>query len=293
MCRAAHAPAAPEAYPGPTMATIELYSDPKVDLYVELGTAEAPALLRLNVDPGGGRHQGYAVIGPDGAVLVDPPLPSEPGVNRLLRLLSSAPRATVLTSDWHERASYLLRERWGTPVWAPAAGLRERGGELDGTPDHFYEEGTPLPGGLRALKLEGVFPGEHLLRWRAPTGEHVLFTGDAINGQLPEHHPRPDDWRAAPGLYLGVNPLYAAWLADPVRLQAGLRRALAEPCDLLCGSHARPFCDEPAVALRLLLEQDWAALILAGNRPAVYTTLLRRLDFGRRDSLPLVRRTPR
>ncbi|MGH2352703.1 MAG: hypothetical protein ACRDJN_13940 [Chloroflexota bacterium] len=46
------------------------------------------------------------------------------------------PRATVLTNDYHERDAYALRERWQTPVWAPAAGLRSRGGELDGEPDY-------------------------------------------------------------------------------------------------------------------------------------------------------------
>lgn len=80
------------------------------------------------------------------------------------------------------------------------------GGELEGRPDHTYEEGTPLPAGLRALPLAGgMFPAEHLLVWPTPTDGGVLFTGDAINGQAPERQPQLDDWRLAPGLYVGVG----------------------------------------------------------------------------------------
>lgn len=61
-------------------------------------------------------------------------------------------------------------------MWALATGLPERGGELEGRPDHAYEDGTRLPGGLRA--------GDHVLLWPAPGGACVLFTGDALNGQV-------------------------------------------------------------------------------------------------------------
>jgi len=219
---------------------------------------------------------------------VDPPAAGEAALERLLAVLGGPPRATVVTNDWHERAGYRLRARWGTPVWAPAAGLPERGGELEGRPDHTYEEGTPLPGGLRALKLEGgLFPAEHLLLWPAPTGDGVLFTGDAINGQAPEHQSGLDDWRRAPGLYVVVGTTMVAWLADPPRLQAGLRRALAEDFTLLCGAHAQPYREHPKAALAQLLAQDWAAILLAGGRPAVYTDLLRHTAGGRRATLPL------
>jgi glyoxylase-like metal-dependent hydrolase (beta-lactamase superfamily II) len=206
---------------------------------------------------------------------------------RLLSALGAQPRATVLTNDWHERSCYAIRDLWGTPVWAPAAGLPERGGELDGRPDHVYEEGTALPAGLRAFKIEAAWAGEHVLLWRALTGEGVLFTGDAINGQLPEQHPEPDNWRRAPGLYLGVPPFYILWLTDPAQLQASLKRAMVEPFEVICGSHARPYRDHPREALAQLLSQDWTATILAGNRPAVYPALLEASDYGRKTSWPL------
>ena len=229
--------------------TITVYTDDTCDLYVELGTPAAPALVRWSAPRPPGRPariEGYALLGDGGPVLVDPPAPGEAALERLRALLGGPPRATVLTNDWHERACYRLRDRWGTPVWAPAAGLRERGGELAGRPDHTYEEGTPLPGGLRALRLEGgFFPAEHLLLWRASAGTGVLFTGDAVNGQASEGQPLPDDWRRAPGLYVGVGPTMLSWLADPPRLQAGLRRALSEDFALLCARTPGPTGSSP------------------------------------------------
>jgi hypothetical protein len=201
--------------------TISVYADDACDLYVELGTPAAPALGRWSAPrPPAGRmrNEGYALLGRGGPVLVDPPAAGEAALPRLRALLGGPPRATVLTADWHERAGYALRDRWGTPVWAPAARPPARGGDLEGRPDPTSEAGTPPPGGLRALRLEGGFvPAEHLLLWRAPTGGGVLFTGDAINGQAPERQPGLDDWRRAPGLYVGVGPTLLPWLAAPPR----------------------------------------------------------------------------
>ena len=179
---------------------------PPTDIYVDLGTEGEPALVRWSAPSlsGASRHEGYALVTADGPVIIDPPAPDADGGDRLVSLLGARPVATVLTNDWHERSCYALRERWDTPVWAPAAGLPARGGELEGEPDYLYEESTALPGGLRALKIDGVFAGEHVLHWRAPTGEGVLFTGDVVNGQNTELRTTTRNWRDAPGLYLGV-----------------------------------------------------------------------------------------
>jgi hypothetical protein len=114
-----------------TTQTIPVYADDTCDLYVELGTSDAPALVRWSAPrPPAGRmrNEGYALLGSGGPVLVDPPDPGGAALERLLAVLGGPPRATVLTNDWHERACYRLRDRWSTPVWAPAAGLPDRGG---------------------------------------------------------------------------------------------------------------------------------------------------------------------
>ena len=141
---------------------------------VVLGTEEKPALVRWTTwwdSPGS--WDSYALITADGPVLIDPETLTVDGEERLLALLGTTPKATVLTNDMHERGAYEYREKWGAPVHAPAYGTL-----YDGAPDQLYRNGDTLPGGLRAYKLEGgAFPGDTVLRWEAPDGTRVLVHG--------------------------------------------------------------------------------------------------------------------
>ena len=130
--------------------TISVYTDDACDIYVELGTPTEPVLVRWSAPRPQGRPsriQGYALLGSDGPVLVDPPGLDEAALARLRAVLGSPPRATVLTSDWHERAAYRLRDRWGTPVWAPAAGLPEWGASWRAAPTTPTRRARPCPPG--------------------------------------------------------------------------------------------------------------------------------------------------
>ena len=261
--------------------------------HVELGTAARPVLIRWcsrRASGGGATFDSYALLTGDGPVLVEPRLPAPPADAPVWDLLGAPPVATLVTNDWHERSCYAVRERWGTPVWAPAAGLRERGGELDGRPDHPYEAATPLPGGVRAHKIDGVFAGEHVLDWVAPSGERVLFAGDTLRAQVGPDHPDLERWGGPPALYLGSSYQYVEWIPDPERLRASLRRLLAEAGELalLCCGHSPPYRDHARDALAQLVAFDWRPVLLAGGRPVVYTRLLEKTDRGRRQSFPLV-----
>ena len=250
---------------------------------VELGTEGAPVLVRWsNWAPRFGSQEdvAYALRTAAGPVLVDPELPAAGQAGRVGRLVGRPPVATLLTSDRHERDAYAIRARWGTPVWAPAAGLPERSGERTGRPDHAFEDGALLPGGVLALRIPGGWTGaEVALLWAAPGGARVLFTGDLLNGPCVPDQPTPYRGRRAPGLYAGVRWSDLARLPDPARLRAGLRRLLAEDFDLVCGAHglpvgapvgAGPGPDTAArTALVRLLELDWAAAVGAGRLPAV------------------------
>ena len=246
---------------------------------VELGTEAHPVLIGWCLwhtgDLSGGEHS-YAALTEAGPVLIDPNAPTGAAAARLWGLLDRPPVATVLTSDWHERDAYRLRAQWGAPVWGPAAGLPERGGEFDGRPDHAFEDGAALPGGLRAIKIAGGWiRGETVLAWRAPGGAAVLFTGDMLNGQSNPAHPQPYAWRRAPGLYAGVRHRYFVRsperMPDPRTLQAGLRRLLPEAVDLVCGGHGAPYGGGPgedaAAALARLLAMDWTPALAAGGVP--------------------------
>ena len=271
------APQDPSPTPSGPAAPAADWADGTTRVYVEAGPAERPVLLRWSSwRPGGGAQEAYALCGPGGPILVDPREPVAAVADALWARLGRPPVATVLTNDWHERDAYAIRARWGTPVWAPRAGLPTHGGDLEGEPDHTYDETTVLPGGLRAVRFAGRMPGDHLLLWPlgAPVAAHgidppgVRFTGDAINGRAnPDAPASATSPRRAPGLYLGAGAYYLGH-PDPARLQASLRRAVAAlpaAFGLLCGAHSEPYRDRPAAALAALLALDWSPFLAAAD----------------------------
>src|SRR5215208_1967013 len=142
------------------------------ELHVELGTAASPSLIRvssfhLNPSTGtfGDRH-GYVLLTPEGAVLIDPtePTPDTRPQHDAFATGSSPgsrPLATVLTSSWHERDCYLLRDRLASPVWMPRGGIAEKEGE----PDLLFDPDTTLPAGLRAITIDDRFAGDTVFSW--------------------------------------------------------------------------------------------------------------------------------
>ena len=236
------------------------------NVYIELGTPSQPVLVRWA--NWGGRYRGgydsYVLFTDEGPVLIDPEQPDAAGAADLLRVHPGPPQAVVLTNDMHERSAYRIRESTGAPVWAPKSGEQD----LDGTPDHLYADGDPLPGGLHAIDIHGRFSGDSVLVWSAPTGAPVLFTGDTLNGAVnPDNPQNAEHPRRAAGLYLGSGPFYLT-LEQPDRLKASLRRVLDEDFDLICGAHGVPVRNAKS-ALAHLLELDWAPLLAAGQHPFV------------------------
>src|SRR5919202_5418526 len=92
-------------------------------LSVVLGPPGAPLLVRwCTWEPPWqewGHNDSYALRTIDGAILIDPEAPAQDADDALWRLVGGPPAAALLTSDWHERDAYALRERFGRPVWAP------------------------------------------------------------------------------------------------------------------------------------------------------------------------------
>jgi hypothetical protein len=140
----------------------------RTKIAVELGTDSRPVLIRWSSQtPAGAFHDAFALRGGAGPVLVDPEETTpEAGarLEALLGRLGGPPAATVLTSSMHERAAYRVRARHGTPVWMPAPLSQLREGE----PDHFFEVGAALPGGLRAVEVDATRMSNLLLLWPAP-----------------------------------------------------------------------------------------------------------------------------
>jgi len=202
-----------------------------------------------------GPFDSYALRTRDGWVVIDPLEPDAAVLERLERLMGERPSAIVLTSDGHERDAVAFRERWSAPSWGPIPVESERGIGYDGEPDHMYEEGSAeeLPGGLRAIRVAGLWGGDHVLVWRAPTGERVLFTGDPVNGQVQLELARENHFRRPNALNFGARPGYVERHPDPGALRRSLSRLLEEEFELLCGAHAVPFRDNPKAALAELL----------------------------------------
>jgi hypothetical protein len=224
---------------------------------VVLGTEAAPALIHWatqRTPPTYSPFDSYALRTRDGWVLIDPEEPAADVMTHLERLIGERPVATVLTSDGHERSAYDARERWGTPVWGPIPVESERGTGYDGAPDHHFEEPATLPGGLRPIRVAGLWGGDHALMWVSPTGERVLFSGDIVNGQVQLDLARADHFRRPHALNFGSRPGYAERHPDRAALRASLDRLLREDFDLLCGAHATPFRDSPKAALARLAE---------------------------------------
>lgn len=230
---------------------------------VVLGTEAEPLLIRYCTCVRRGIYgtaDSYALRTASGWILVDPAQPTPAGAERLARLIDERPAATVLTSDGHERFGYAVREQWGTPVWGPRPGEAQRDVEYEGVPDRLYAEGDPLPGGLRAVKLAGMWRGDHALLWTAPAtpagpdGGRVLFSGDVLNGQVEPDLSHEAHFRREPGLYFGARPGYVERHADPAALKASLERLLREDFDLIAGAHGRPYGDHPREALARLIE---------------------------------------
>src|SRR6266545_7032741 len=235
-------------------------------LFVELGTRERPALIRWATWREGyrGGYDSYMLMTEDGPVLLDPERPTEEVGRELLQLVGRKPIATILTNDMHERTAYRTREQAGVPVWAPLSGAAD----LEGRPDHLYEDGVTLPGGIRVLDIHGRFAGDTVLLWTAPTGEHVLFTGDALCGAINPANPMNDDHpRRAPGLYLGAGPFYLK-LEHPARLKESLKRVLAEDFDIICGAHGVPVHNAKPL-LEKLVALEWEPLLKEGKHPFV------------------------
>ena len=236
---------------GTVWPTVDGREELSTEIAVELGTEDRPQLVRLTsrhlnrvTGDVGGRH-GYIVLSQEGTVLIDPTEPSPDARERFDALATAggaSPVATVLTSSWHERHAYRIRERLAAPVWLPRAGVEEK----EGKPDHLYDERSALPGGLRAITIDDRFSGDTVLCWTAPGGERVLFGGDAlIGGSGAAGH-----WRREPGMHL-----FMFGARDEERFLARFRRLLGERVDLVCSGHGTPtpFRDDPEGTLARLI----------------------------------------
>jgi glyoxylase-like metal-dependent hydrolase (beta-lactamase superfamily II) len=118
-------------------------------------------------------------------------------------------------------------------VWAPAAAPA-----TDEEPDHRYDDGDLLPGGLRAVRTPGPEPVHYCLLYEGDPG--VLFCSDLLTS-------------SAAG---GVHYVPLQYHEDPDETRRSVRRLLDLPFDVLCLDHGPPVTGDPRRAIETLLEAD-------------------------------------
>ena len=162
------------------------------------------------------RSDAFAVNTPDGRVVVDA-LPLAESAMAALQDVC----AVIMTHGNHQRSAWRFRRELGVPVYAPS-GVHD----LDEEPDILFEEGSPLPGGLQAIRARG-FTDACYLSYTHEDGTGVLFCGDLICHDVGEAYRFP------------VEPSYF----DPEGGRADARRLLKLPLTVLCAAHAEPSLD--------------------------------------------------
>ena len=181
-------------------------------------------------EPHGYNFNGYLVRHADGNLCIDP---VQPGEHHLAEIERIGVAKILLTNRNHSRASNLVRERTGAPVFihpddAPHA--RGQGTLIDG-PLHIGETIGPLV----VAPAPGKSPGEVVLH--EPV-RRLLFVGDAVVG-----HP--------PGQ---CALLREKVMDDPPRLRASVRDLLELDFDALLFGDGTPILHDAKARLRQLVE---------------------------------------
>jgi glyoxylase-like metal-dependent hydrolase (beta-lactamase superfamily II) len=181
-------------------------------------------------EPHGYNFNGYLVRDAGGNLCVDP---VQPGELHLAEIERIGVAKILLTNRNHSRASNLVRERTGAPVFIHADDAQ-----------HARGQGTPIDGTLRigetigplvVAPVPGKSPGEVVLHWPA---RRLLFIGDAVVGNPPGQ----------------CALLREKVMDDPPRLRTSVRDLLELDFDALLFGDGTPILHDAKARLRQLVE---------------------------------------
>jgi hypothetical protein len=174
---------------------------------------------------GGAESTGHAVLGSDGATLVDPVRLAPEALAALGRVVG-----IVLTAQCHQRSSWRYRRELGAPVWAPE-GTRS----MEEEPDERYRAGDLLPGRLRAVHTPG--PEEVHFSFLREGAPGVLFCSDLLTNY---------DGR-------GLDFVPLRYHDDPEQTLRTVEGLLDLDFDVLCLDHGSAIASDPKAEIRALL----------------------------------------
>lgn len=177
----------------------------------------------------GARSDAYAILTPEGTVLIDP----LPLTDRALGELGR-PTAICLTIQSHQRSAWRYRTMFAARVHAPrgADGLEER-------PDEEYGPNQRLPGGLLALHAPGPCEASYVFFLERPSSGGVLFLGDLLVRSRSGFGFVPDEYQD-----------------DPALARESARRLLDVAVHDLCPGHGAPLLGEAQQAIEEALRRD-------------------------------------
>ncbi|MCL5116961.1 MAG: MBL fold metallo-hydrolase [Firmicutes bacterium] len=125
---------------------------------------------------------GHVLKEEDRLTLVHPPV--LPGLPDVLASLGSV-RAIILTTHDHTRGSRYLSDLFACPIYAPVQADRSRLDAGRVQRPEWYEESTPLPGGLVARRtIVTMSDGRPYMDEMSLQRSDVLFIGDLLTGNL-------------------------------------------------------------------------------------------------------------
>ena len=175
------------------------------------------------------RSDAYAILTPDGKVLIDPlPLTDEAlaGIGKVA--------AIYLTRGYHQRSAWRYRKALGAPVYAPEGAV-----ELEEEPDQWFGDGDALPGGFQAIRTPGL-SNAYALLMETEGGSGALFCGDLLVREA------EGPFRLLPDEYLD----------DPVLARESARRLAQHQVEILCPAHGVPCLTGCSQAIQEALEGE-------------------------------------
>jgi hypothetical protein len=181
-----------------------------------------------NSNIGGHTSSSQALLTREGLVLVDPVRLDPAALGALPR-----PMAVLLTARCHQRAAWRYRSEFGIDVWLPADAE-----PADEQPDHSYQDGDRLPGGLQAFRTPGPEWPHYSFLYEGDPG--IVFCSDLLGTD------------AEGGLHF-IDP---AFHEDPAATRTSVEGLLGLRFGVLCLDHGAPVTDDPQAAIRTLLAES-------------------------------------
>jgi len=131
----------------------------------------SPGILHWTVEDDriGNRSDAYALETAFGTIMIDP-LPVREDLLDQFKTV----QAICLTGRFHQRSSWRYQRHFDVPVYAP-----ENGQGYEGKPDHLYEKGDTLPGGLKVVHAPGPTDA-HYNFFLGRSDGNIMFIADLL-----------------------------------------------------------------------------------------------------------------